>query len=394
MQEIGHLLGLHMHQPPGNLKLLIEADPWEARQIMLCYERPLRYAARYRDVASFAVGFSGILLEQLQDPEIVSRYQEIVNIPEMLEAYRKAENIELIGMGYYHPIFPLIPREDWDAQLQKGKGKVLEVFGREPKGFWPPEMAFTMEMIPALKRHGYEFVIVDGVHVKPLGDLSREEVLYQPHLAEFEGETITVIPRDRDLSNAQQSGLDPTWFNNEVRAKTALAPRPCLVTTWSDGENGGWFRQTHEEAGFWGHYFAPYMERVRRGEMSIRPVPIREFLALNPPRTRVTVQTGAWNIGTRGGYDFSQWSGSEGQRQALKALWEVSRALHEAEAQAKLKVQGEALKLLEEANRCLLRAETSCFLFWGEAWLSKLYDELQPAKDLIANAVKRMEEAS
>lgn len=35
MNSVYHLLGLHMHQPPGNLELLINANEWEARQIML-----------------------------------------------------------------------------------------------------------------------------------------------------------------------------------------------------------------------------------------------------------------------------------------------------------------------------------------------------------------------
>lgn len=50
MVEVYHALGLHMHQPPNNLKLLIETNEWEARQIILCYERPLRYAHQYKEV--------------------------------------------------------------------------------------------------------------------------------------------------------------------------------------------------------------------------------------------------------------------------------------------------------------------------------------------------------
>ncbi|MFN3477099.1 MAG: glycoside hydrolase family 57, partial [Candidatus Methylomirabilales bacterium] len=196
MIPLSHLLGLHMHQPPGNLGLLLDTNEWEARQIMLCYERPLKYAWRYRDVARFAVGFSGILLEQFQDPKIVARYSGIVDIPRVLEGYRHTPHIEIVGMGYYHPIFPLIPMEDWDEQIELGRKKVLEVFGREPKIFWPPEMAFTMEMIPTLVRHGYEYVVIDNVHVKPKEPLSREEVVYRTHIAEYDGARITVIPRD------------------------------------------------------------------------------------------------------------------------------------------------------------------------------------------------------
>jgi alpha-amylase/alpha-mannosidase (GH57 family) len=387
--DLYHLLGLHMHQPPGNLEHLIDHYEWEARQIMLCYDRPLKYARRYPEVAQFCVGFSGILLEQLQDPKVIARYKEIADIPKMLEGYRNTPNIEAVGMGYYHPIFPLIPVEDWDEQIARGKQKMMEVFGREPKIFWPPEMAFTREMIPALTRHGYEYVIIDSVHVKPEEPMSREDTVYRTHIAEYGGAKITLIPRDRDLSNAQESGLDPGWFEGEVRNKTGRAEKPCLVTTWTDGENGGWFRQIDEQAGFWGHFFAPYMERVRAAQMAIRPTSISDFVKQNPPADRVDVQTGAWNVGSTSGYDFSQWAGSASQRKALEEIWDLRRsyqALVEASAGSLAKTSDAALR---QAREYILRAETSCYLFWGDAWIPKLHEETRVARHLLSEASNR-----
>ena len=54
--NISHALGLHMHQPPGNLALLMEANVREAEQIIRCYERPPRYAQQYADVGHLHVG--------------------------------------------------------------------------------------------------------------------------------------------------------------------------------------------------------------------------------------------------------------------------------------------------------------------------------------------------
>lgn len=388
---IYHALGLHMHQPPGNLKLLIETNDWEARQIILCYERPLRYARAFPDIARINVGFSGILLEQLQDEEIQKRYASIIDIPQMLEGYARQENIEIIGMGYYHPIFPLIPEEDWEAQIKKGRDKIGEVFGREPSGFWPPEMAFCMELIPALKRNGYEYVVIDGVHVRPKIILTPQEILYQPHVAEYDGHEIAVISRDRDLSNAQESGLDPGWFEREIGAKTAGCAPPSLVTTWSDGENGGWYRQTDEPSGFWGHYFAPYMERVRSGGMPITPVRISDFIQEHPPRNKVRVESGAWNIGTRGGKDFSQWSGSDSQKRALGEIGEISRYYHQMEGRLmEEKKKGRDMpgtdKILSSAYEYVLKSQTSCYLFWGDAWVSRVYEVTKKARGLLNEA--------
>lgn len=376
MPTVSHLLGFHMHQPPGNLQLLIESNDWEARQIMLCYERPLKYAARYPE-SHFCIGFSGVLLEQFEDPQIVSRYSGIVDIPAMLARYRETPNIEIVGMGYCHPIFPLIPLEDWDEQIARGKRKAAELLGREPKIFWPPEMAFSMEMVPALARHGYEYVVVDHVHVRPRQPLSREDTVYRLHRAEYGDASITVIPRDRDFSNAQESGLNPEWFAGEITNRTSHATKSCLVTTWSDGDNGGWFRQVHEEGGFWGYFFAPYMEKVRSGDMPIRPVAIAEFARENPPATLVEVRTGAWNVGSTSGYDFSQWAGSGSQKQALDEIYRLRKRYEE------LRGRGTGNPHFAQAYEAILRAETSCYLFWGDAWIPKLYAEAQTANQLL-----------
>jgi len=368
---------------------LIETNEWEARQIILCYERPVRYAQRYKKAARLNIGFSGILLEQLTDLSIVDRYRHIIDIPQMLEAYREVENIEWIGMGYFHPIFPLIPMEDWEPQLLRGKEKIKEVFGKEPHGFWPSEMAFCMEMIPALRRCGYEYVVVDSVHVKTPREERREDIVYQPHCARYQDYEITIIPRDRDISNAQESGMDAEWFKNELASKTTGASSPCLATTWSDGENGGWFRQTSEEAGFWGHYFSPYMEKVISHEVTVTPVMISEHLNKNKPKGNVEVRTGAWNVGTTDGYDFSQWEGSETQKRAMREVWEISTHYHQLMEESTRKREGNPLKakhLLKQADEWILRAETSCYFFWGDAWIPKVYTNITQARHYLSEA--------
>jgi alpha-amylase/alpha-mannosidase (GH57 family) len=376
--HIHHALGLHMHQPPGNLRLLIETNPWEAEQIIRCYERAVRYAERYRDVARLQVGFSGVLLEQLLDPDIVDRYRHIVDIPAFLHRYGEAGNVELIGMGYYHPIFPLIPKVDWEEQLRRGRDMMERVFGRAPRGFWPPEMAFSMDLVPTLVRAGYEYVVVDGVHVRPQDGVHD---IYRPYLACQDGVCIAVVPRDRAISNGQESGFDPDWLDAEVRRQIQGSPRPAdprLVTTWSDGENGGWFRQTHEPSGFFGHFFAPAMERVRRGESAVVPVTLSAYLQWHPPTTEAQVQTGAWNIGPTSGYDFSQWAGSEAQRRAGEVINQVSRRYWELHRQAG-GLDPDARSALAEARALILEAQTSCFLFWGDAWIPQLHARTEAA---------------
>jgi alpha-amylase/alpha-mannosidase (GH57 family) len=376
--SIFHALGLHMHQPPGNLRLLLDANPWEAEQIIRCYERPVRYAGLYPDVARLHLGFSGVLLEQLLDPGVVDRYRHIIDIPEMLDRYQHADNIELVGMGYYHPVFPLIPPADWAEQLERGREAVQRAFGRSPRGFWPPEMAFTMAMVPALIDAGYEYVVVDGVHVRPEDGISD---VFRPYLACHDGVCISIVARDRDVSNAQQSGLDTNWFQNEVRWRTGGSPRPHearLVTTWTDGENGGWFRQTHEGSGFFGHFFAPYMEKARAGDYPVTPVLLGDYLRRMPPVAQAQVQTGAWNVGSTSGEDLSQWAGSPAQRAAVVELQCLSARYWDLLGRTATDEPGPALALAR-ARHLILEAETSCFLFWGDAWVPYLCERTRAA---------------
>lgn len=381
MTEIYHALGLHLHQPPGNLLDVLRDAEHEAIGIIHAYDRIARYAHAYADTAQLHVGMSGVLLDQLTDPAVIDAYRPHLDIPAMLRGYREASNIELLGMGHYHPIFPLIPREDWPEQLSYGRQRVEEVFGRPPAGFWPPEMAFTMEMIPAIVDAGYRYIVVDSVHVRPEGDAPAD--VFRAYVAEYGGAAIPVVPRNRDVSNAQESGMDAGWFKNEVLHKVRESPAPDaprLVCTWSDGENGGWFRRLDETSGFWGHFFAPFMEDVRSGG-PIRPIKISDYLKEHPPTGRAHVRTGAWNVASTSGMDFSQWSGSEAQKAAVQEVIDVSRRYWNVLPT----IRDEAKQKLDRARALILEAETSCFLFWGDDWVPKLYDRTRPARELLAD---------
>src|SRR5882724_2547285 len=71
MAEVYHALGLHMHQPLGNLVALHNSgESWDARQILWCYDRPTRMLEGYEDVARLHLSFSGTLLKQFEDPGV------------------------------------------------------------------------------------------------------------------------------------------------------------------------------------------------------------------------------------------------------------------------------------------------------------------------------------
>ena len=143
-----------------------------------------------------------------------------------------------------------------------------------------------------------------------------------------------VVVRDRELSNAEASGIETEWLINEVRARTQHCDFPPLVTTCTAGENGEWFRHT-EPSNFWGSFHAELMERVRAGSAGrIRPTFISDNLERYKPHGWVTVGPGAWNTGWHHGTGFLQWSGSPAQQAALTRVAELSEAVDAARRNA------------------------------------------------------------
>ena len=301
--------------------------------------------------------------------------------------------IQILGTGYYHPVLPLIPAVDREEQVLRWKGIASHLFHRTDfSGFWPPEMGFSMELIPMLRRAGYRYVLVDSNYVTPVSSMRWEELRYRPHVARWGGEEIVVVVRDRDLSDAQESGMDAGWFIEEVGARTKFCDFVPLVTTATDGDNGGWFRNTTMSGNFWGHFYRDLVERVRREESGgIRPTFIDEYLAAHGAHGEVTVGTGAWNTGWHSGAEFVQWTGSQAQQGTLIRVAELSQAVHESYKNA-LGVgasEPELYRLLEEARWRVLRAETSCNFYWGEAWLERCHDDLNGARWFLEKAGAR-----
>ncbi len=386
MNPIYHALVLNFHQPSGNLEDLLTHNEWEAKEILFAMDRMPRSLWDYEDLARVHLSLSGTLLETLANPDFQNRTYGIIKCGELLWYLQNTNIFEVLGTGYYHPVFPLTPEADWNEQLQRWKSLSHHLFWRENfPGFWPPEMGFCMEMIPHLKRMGYKYAIVDSNHIEPLKPMRWEEIRYRPHIAEYDGEKIVVVVRDRELSDAQESGMDDGWFIHEMHERTKWCDFPPLVTTCTDGDNGGWFRNTSGKGNFWHVFYQPLLERVRRNTTAVRPVFISEYLEQHGAGAPVTVTTGAWNTGWHHGADFMQWTGSQIQKDALNRVGETSFAFHELCESFLNPTQSH---LLNEAHWRLLRAETSCNFYWGEAWAQRCHEDLDMAWQHLKEARK------
>ncbi len=384
-----HALVLNLHQPSGNLDHLLTYNEPEAREILLAMDRIPRSLADEQELGRVHLSLSGTLLETLHHPEFQHQASSIVDCGALLDQLRSQPAIELLGTGYYHPVLPLIPPADWEAHLERWQRVARRLFPNAAlQGFWPPEMGFRMEMIPLLRRCGYSFALVDSEHVQPVTPMGWEALRYRPHIARFGNDEIVVIVRDRELSTAQANGMDLGGFLREVRERTQDCEFAPLVTTCCDGENGDWFRNATPGHNFWGAFYQPLLKQVRAGASALRPVFIQDYIEQFGVFGEVTVGPGAWNTGWNDGRDFVQWAGTQAQKNALTRLDEISQAVQAALRNARRigSRNPELLNLLEEAHWRVLRAETSCNFFWGDAWVMRCHADLDQACECLERA--------
>jgi 4-alpha-glucanotransferase len=383
MGEIEFALVLSLHQPPGNLERLLDQPQSEALEILGAIDRIPRSLWAYEDLGRVHLSLSGSLLETLGNPDFQRRVHGAVDCASLLWYLQNTRIIELLGTGHYHPILPLIRPGDREEHLDRWRTIAGHLLARDRvSGFWPPELGFSMDVVPTLCRHGYRYVLVDSEHVSALTPMRWDELRYRPHLAQFGGEQIVVVVRDRELSGAQASGMDADWFITEVKARTQHCDFPPLVTTATTGENGEWFRNPTPSHNFWGSFHAELMQLVRAGSAGgVRPTFISDYLDRHGPHGWVTVGPGAWNTGWHNGTGFVQWTGSPAQQHALTRAAELSEAVDAARRNAVAigAANPDLYRELEDALAIVLRAETSCNFFWGDAWVKRCHDDLDQA---------------
>jgi hypothetical protein len=84
---------------------------------------------------------------------------------ETLENLAAAEGIEFTDSGAYHPIFPLIDRDDVLRQLSLNREGNRKLLGPRyaPVGVFPPEMAYSPELPGIFREAGYGWTVTDDV---------------------------------------------------------------------------------------------------------------------------------------------------------------------------------------------------------------------------------------
>jgi alpha-amylase/alpha-mannosidase (GH57 family) len=257
-------------------------------------------------------------------------------IPFYRRLYQEGK-IELTVSPYYHPLLPLVfdlkaagseaPSavsfhypEDSNEQMRRGREYFSSVFGRYPKGMWPPEGGISTEVARGVAQAGFAFAVTDeNILWKsvPAPAAGSRKNLFKPYCVEG----ISVFFRDRELSDLlgfayfrlnEKDAVDD--FLHRLAEREPLAGEDGIVVLALDGENP------------WGNYRQNGLRFLRelfgrlKKESSISPVFFEDYLARAGPGKEMAIVPGTW-LG-----NFSKWAGSAAKNEGWKTLARARKA--------------------------------------------------------------------
>ncbi|OPX18383.1 hypothetical protein BXT86_01440 [candidate division WOR-3 bacterium 4484_100] len=283
---------------------------------------------------------------------VIELQKKIINAT--LDEYKRAfasGKIEITTSPLHHPILPLLfdsrnakicdPNLELDiefsfpddARIQIDEGiKIFKrIFGRPPRGFWPPEGGVCKELFPILKKAGIEWIATDEeLLARSLrksfsrdnrGMVNNAELLYQP----WQYEDLIIFFRDRTLSNLiyhTYNSYDPEFAARDfvdriIQLKNSLPPfKKFILPIILDGENP-WENYPSDGSRF---LDALYENLIKK---QISTTTFSKFLKQykNPARLK-TIFPGTW-----AGANLNAWIKYEEDQKAWKVVADLRKKI-------------------------------------------------------------------
>ncbi|MFX1313331.1 MAG: alpha-amylase/4-alpha-glucanotransferase domain-containing protein [Promethearchaeota archaeon] len=287
IEEKSIFLGIvfHFHQPVDNHHFVIE-DVYKKS-----YEPLIDNIFKFSDI-KFTLHFSGNLLEWFLNnkPEFI----------EKLKTMAKRGQIELIGGGYYEPIFAIIPYRDKIAQMKKLSDVIKKEFDLDVNGTWLSERVWEPDYPSFLNDARLKYVIVDDNHFRSTG-LTQEDTLYS-YVTEDEGKTLRIFPINEELRYL--TPWKPTYYSIDYLRKLADKEGDRIALLISDAEKMGVWGTTHQicyiegcghEDGDNGKPFIPALFKQIRKNRWIKSITLTEYMEKFPAKNLIYLPTASYD---------------------------------------------------------------------------------------------------
>lgn len=370
MNKVYFAMGLHFHQPVGNFKKILE------RAYQNCYKPFLKVFSKYPDI-KMTFHFSGNLLDYFEErhPDFIDKVRGMVE-------HRQAE---IMGGGYYEPIFQAIPQRDRIGQIRMLADYSEKRLGARPKGIWMPERVWSPALVEDFHRCGVRYSILDDIHLIRAG--VKEKEMYGYFMA-GDKDKIAIFPSSKTLRYIIPFRA-PRETINYLR-KIARKKKEALLTYGDDGEKFGEWPWTHDWVYNRG-WLKNFFEELVKNKDWIKVVTFSEYLDSHSSLKDADIPEGAyeemleWSKGSWMNF-LSKYPESN---QMHKRMVYVSNRINNSET---LNSKSETLKKLEEAKRELYKGQTNCPYWHGVFGGIYLYHLRRAVFKHLINAEKIIDE--
>lgn len=291
MSQVSLALLIHAHQPVGNFDHVIEDACTKS------YAPFLQLLARHPDIR-VSLHFSGFLLEWIE-----TRHPELAG--QILNLSHRGQ-IELVGGGFYEPIFPAIPDRDKKAQIQKLADHLQKSFGRAPRGAWVTERVWESSLARPLSEAGVEYCVLDDTHFLTAGLEPHE--LYGVYITEETGHPLRLVPSLKSLRYAIPF-REPAETINILRQARDL-PQP-LVAVGDDYEKFGGWPGTFEHC-YTNGWLERFFHALEAESAWVRTTTLSDYIASHPPLGRIYLpatsydEMAEWSLPVRAAQKFKK----------------------------------------------------------------------------------------
>jgi alpha-amylase/alpha-mannosidase (GH57 family) len=174
---------LHFYQPPTQ-------HHWVLKKVCEESYRPLIKLFRELPNAKITVNINGVLTEMLDE-------HGMSDVLDGLRELGERGQLEFTGSAKYHPILPLIPQDEILRQIMHNYNTNRRLLGKSyaPAGFFPPELAYSGDILRQVVDSGYCWILLSGVACPVAWPM---DVIHQ---VSHDGQRMAVFFRDDILSN-------------------------------------------------------------------------------------------------------------------------------------------------------------------------------------------------
>ena len=184
-EKISLILGSHAHVPSG-------ADESEFEYIYENRMRPfVQNLYRYSNINA-VLHYSGVLLywAERTHPEFFMLIEDMVT----------RKQAEILGGGFYEPMFPLIPLQDRIGQIELMTTYLRKHFGKRPQGCWLPYMVWEQHLVNALSASDMTYTFLSQDQFKQAG-ISKDR-FFSPCITEDQGKIVIILPVSLSVEKA------------------------------------------------------------------------------------------------------------------------------------------------------------------------------------------------